>query len=100
MGVSFEGRVIAITGAGRGIGREHALLLASLGAQLVVNDVGGGTDGVGGNQAPATTPAGASTSSPMASTNSQRRSTPAATQASCADPDARMPGPRACAEMA
>lgn len=54
MGVSFEGRVIAITGAGRGIGREHALLLASLGAQLVVNDVGGGTDGVGGNQAPKT----------------------------------------------
>ncbi|MEO5901833.1 MAG: SDR family NAD(P)-dependent oxidoreductase, partial [Ilumatobacteraceae bacterium] len=53
MAVSFEGKVFAITGAGRGIGREHALLLASRGAQLVVNDVGGGTDGVGGDSGPA-----------------------------------------------
>ena len=35
----LEGRVVVITGAGRGIGREHALLLASLGAAVVVNDV-------------------------------------------------------------
>ena len=53
MSVSFEGKVIAITGAGRGIGREHALLLASRGAKLVINDVGGGTDGVGGDAGPA-----------------------------------------------
>jgi NAD(P)-dependent dehydrogenase (short-subunit alcohol dehydrogenase family) len=45
--------VIAITGAGRGIGREHALLLASMGARLVINDVGGGTDGEGRDQGPA-----------------------------------------------
>ena len=53
MSVSFEGKVIAITGAGRGIGREHALLLASRGASLVVNDVGGSTDGVDGDAGPA-----------------------------------------------
>jgi NAD(P)-dependent dehydrogenase (short-subunit alcohol dehydrogenase family) len=43
----LEGRVAVITGAGRGIGREHALLFASLGARLVINDLGGGTDGSG-----------------------------------------------------
>lgn len=41
----LEGRVIVITGAGRGIGREHALLFASEGARVVVNDLGGGPDG-------------------------------------------------------
>jgi NAD(P)-dependent dehydrogenase (short-subunit alcohol dehydrogenase family) len=43
----LEGRVCAITGAGRGIGREHALLFASEGAKVVVNDLGGATDGSG-----------------------------------------------------
>src|SRR2546421_8471905 len=47
MGNSLEGRVCAITGAGRGIGREHALLFASEGAKVVVNDLGGGSDGSG-----------------------------------------------------
>ena len=49
----LDGRVIAITGAGRGIGREHALLLARCGARVVVNDIGGGTDGVGRDEGPA-----------------------------------------------
>ncbi len=44
---ALDGRVCAITGAGRGIGREHALLFASEGAQLVVNDLGGDPDGSG-----------------------------------------------------
>ena len=43
-----EGRVVAITGAGGGIGREHALLFAEHGAKVVVNDLGGSRDGSGG----------------------------------------------------
>jgi NAD(P)-dependent dehydrogenase (short-subunit alcohol dehydrogenase family) len=44
---ALAGRVCAITGAGRGIGREHALLFASEGARVVVNDLGGAPDGTG-----------------------------------------------------
>lgn len=44
---SLDGRVAIITGAGRGIGREHALLMAAEGAKIVVNDLGGATDGSG-----------------------------------------------------
>src|ERR1700758_1259355 len=44
---ALEGRVAVITGGGRGIGREHALLFASLGAKVVVNDLGGAIDGSG-----------------------------------------------------
>jgi NAD(P)-dependent dehydrogenase (short-subunit alcohol dehydrogenase family) len=51
--VGFEGRVAIITGAGGGLGRAHALLLASRGAQIVVNDLGGAVDGTGSSTGPA-----------------------------------------------
>jgi len=48
-GISFEGRVAVVTGAGGGLGREHALELARRGASVLVNDLGGDVGGRGGS---------------------------------------------------
>jgi NAD(P)-dependent dehydrogenase (short-subunit alcohol dehydrogenase family) len=49
MSVEFQGRVAIVTGAGGGLGRQHALALAARGARVLVNDLGGAVDGSGGS---------------------------------------------------
>ena len=49
MALDFSGRVAIVTGAGGGLGREHALALAARGARVLVNDLGGAVDGSGGS---------------------------------------------------
>ncbi len=53
MSAFCEDRVAIVTGAGRGIGKEHALMLAAHGAKVVVNDLGGARDGTGADAGPA-----------------------------------------------
>ncbi len=53
MSAFCEDRVVIVTGAGRGIGREYALMLAEHGAKVVVNDLGGARDGEGADAGPA-----------------------------------------------
>lgn len=48
--IEFKGRVAIVTGAGGGLGRQHALALAARGAKVVVNDLGGARDGASGTQ--------------------------------------------------
>jgi NAD(P)-dependent dehydrogenase (short-subunit alcohol dehydrogenase family) len=51
--ISFDGAVVVITGAGNGVGRAYAHAFAQRGARVVVNDLGGSTDGIGGSDAAA-----------------------------------------------
>ncbi len=53
MSLDFSGRVAIVTGAGGGLGRQHALALAARGAKVIVNDLGGAVDGTGGSNSAA-----------------------------------------------
>ena len=52
MTINFNGKVAIVTGAGGGLGKQHALELARRGAKVVVNDLGGSVDGTGDSATP------------------------------------------------
>ena len=56
MPISFSGKVAVVTGAGNGLGKAYALLLGTLGAKVVVNDLGGSFDGSGASSVSWPTP--------------------------------------------
>jgi NAD(P)-dependent dehydrogenase (short-subunit alcohol dehydrogenase family) len=69
-----EGRIVVVTGAGRGIGREHALAFAREGACVVVNDLGVAADGTGLDYGPAQAVVDAPRSTPAISPTGTARS--------------------------
>src|SRR3546814_17663802 len=86
--IGFDGQVAIVTGAGHGLGRQHALALASRGARVLVNDLGGTVDGRGSDAGPA--PPGPAENTPPGG-EADARTTPVATQAGGEGPEAAGP---------